>query len=878
MKYPPELFRDDYNLDALQRVRPPGQRFEFFVTPRFVSHYADHRFEPLTSALIRSVSRRKEIFIDVGAHYGFFTILAGLENTQLEVHALEPIPENMEILRRNLELNELSAIRCHEKAASNRVGQAQFQKSRAADNSSFQTHPEVPRLAEIEVETLTLATLLDSRDAAPLLVKIDTDGHEIPILEGLEDSLSRSQDVTLIVELNPIMQKQAGHEPEDLLAKLEEMGFATFLLQEEEYRLVPIDPRSDWSALLGSAGYANLYCRPKDAVVNVCFLSHSDALAGAERSLAELVEQLVEYHGAVCNVVIPGDGPLRARIENAGAGVIMAEYGWWCGSDRPSDEVIRERLGDDLARFLATTLPEVERTRPDLICTNSMVIPFGAILASILHRPHIWSLREYGGEQNGYQFYLPFEEVLKVVAGFSDFIFGASRSLLPTLFPGMAQADYDFLYPHIRTPVLPKPGGLPCTPTEGSPPLKLIELSSLARSKQQETDLRAVAELLHRGHETTLLLKGPQDAEYVEFLEQLSRSLKIADRVTFEDYSEDIWSLLDAADAVLISAPTHCFGRIAAEGMLRAKPVVYPAGTDIAEYMEDGVTGLGYDAGDPQQMADQIERLILDPALRHQIGAEAHRQATELFSREGFADKFLEQARRLKASEPGDRPPLPRPVLESLLTGIQRLSRESLELRHQVRARSEELAHATILAASRDREITALQPVLAARDQELASLKPILEARQEELANLNSLLVARDDELASVKPALEARNEELAALKNTLEEHHRELAAIKPVLSARDEELAAIKPVLSARDEELAAIKPALSARDEELAATRPVLAAREEEIANLELSREHQATEIQNLSAHLEGARGILDRLRHSRFGKLALWITREK
>jgi len=358
-----------------------------------------------------------------------------------------------------------------------------------------------------------------------------------------------------------------------------------------------------------------------------------------------------------------------------------------------------------------------------------------------------------------------------------------------------------------------------------------------------------VAELLQRGHETTLLLKGPQDPEYVEFLAELSRSLKITDRVTFEDYADEVWSILDAADAVLISAPTHCFGRIAAEGMLRAKPVVYPAGTDIAEYMEDGVTGLGYDAGNHQQMADQIERLIVEPELRHQIGAEAHRRATKLFTREGFANKFLEQAYTLKATEPRERPPLPRLVVESLLTGIQRSSRESLELRRQLQARSDELASATTLAGNREEELEALRPVLAARDQELTAIKPVLAARDEELAAVKSVLAAREEELA----------------------------AVKSVLVAREEELGTIKPLLAAREEELGTIKPTLERR-EEVAAVQLAEAIREEELTNLEPSLEHCTEEIRNLRTRLEEAEGLLARIQTSQLGRLALWVTRGK
>ena len=98
------------------------------------------------------------------------------------------------------------------------------------------------------------------------------------------------------------------------------------------------------------------------------------------------------------------------------------------------------------------------------------------------------------------------------------------------------------------------------------------------------------------------------------------------------------------------------------------------------------------------------------------------------------------------------------------------------------------------------------------------------------------------------------------------------------MLAARDEELAAVKSVLAARDQELAAVKPVLAARDEELAAIKPVLAARDKEIADLEESRQQQREQIRAVSARLVAAESMLGRLRKSRLGRLALWITREK
>ena len=278
-------------------------------------------------------------------------------------------------------------------------------------------------------------------------------------------------------------------------------------------------------------------------------------------------------------MVVPGQGELGRRLETLGAGVIAADYGWWCASEPLTESEVERRLADDLTRFLAYCLPEIEATGAEVICSNSIVSPYGAIAATVLELPHIWFLHEFGSEAAGYRFFLPFPEVLQFVESFSDFLFGATLSLPRTLFGQLDEACYDSLYPFIRPPQTVDEAVPPAATAETSPPLRLIDLASINPAKQQETDLRAVAILQERGHQVELVLQGPQDSEYVAMLRELGRSLEIADRLHIRPYSEEVWSSLSAADVVVISGPTHVFGRAAAEGMLSRLPVVYPLGT-----------------------------------------------------------------------------------------------------------------------------------------------------------------------------------------------------------------------------------------------------------------------------------------------------------
>jgi len=52
-----------------------------------------------------------DVFIDLGAHIGTWSILMGMLNPTFKVYSYEPIPENFHILQQNVVLNRLSNVK-----------------------------------------------------------------------------------------------------------------------------------------------------------------------------------------------------------------------------------------------------------------------------------------------------------------------------------------------------------------------------------------------------------------------------------------------------------------------------------------------------------------------------------------------------------------------------------------------------------------------------------------------------------------------------------------------------------------------------------------------------------------------------------------------
>ena len=149
-------FAHDYDLEALKLIQPLGQQFRLYVTPRFSWHYEQNEYEPYTARLLGKFCERASVFVDVGAHYGFFSVLAASRHPKLRVIAAEPARENFDILARNAQLNGLKNVEALNVAVSDRKGKRPFHISSASDNCGFYVHPATPTLRseQVEVETI----------------------------------------------------------------------------------------------------------------------------------------------------------------------------------------------------------------------------------------------------------------------------------------------------------------------------------------------------------------------------------------------------------------------------------------------------------------------------------------------------------------------------------------------------------------------------------------------------------------------------------------------------------------------------------------------------------------------------------------------------
>ena len=180
--------------------------------------------------------RESDLFLDVGANIGSYTILASGVVGARSI-SVEPAPSTFIHLRENVALNDLAGrVRCWQVGLADRAGSLRF-------TNDFDTvnHVTTPGegVAGIEVPVTTLDELVGSD--VPTLIKIDVEGYELPVLKGAQKTLANPRLLAVIMETNGSGERY-GVKDDQLVSAMREHGFAMYSYNPFIRRLTRAEP------------------------------------------------------------------------------------------------------------------------------------------------------------------------------------------------------------------------------------------------------------------------------------------------------------------------------------------------------------------------------------------------------------------------------------------------------------------------------------------------------------------------------------------------------------------------------------------------------------------------------------------------------------
>lgn len=194
---------------------------DLIIAPQMVVY---RQWEADISHLFRSLCRPDSVVVDVGANFGYFSVLAAnLIGTGGggQVIAVEPNPKLCDLLRRNRDINwSIAPLTLHDIALGEAEAELLLHIPRERGANASLSAPEGLACDTITVKVRPLDAVLPPGLAVDLM-KIDVEGHEATVLRGAREVIARSPDLHLILEWSPRQMQAAGIAPRDVLALLE---------------------------------------------------------------------------------------------------------------------------------------------------------------------------------------------------------------------------------------------------------------------------------------------------------------------------------------------------------------------------------------------------------------------------------------------------------------------------------------------------------------------------------------------------------------------------------------------------------------------------------------------------------------------------------
>lgn len=189
-------------------------------------------YEPETTQAVLGLIKPGHVCVDVGANIGWYTaLMARLAGPTGIVVAFEPIiPHELRAMQRELVLTHdkhpSAHVHAYAMALGNTVGIKHFRRYKEAWTL---LKPEQAEAVgdDLVIQVTKLDVMRSQLPRAVDVIKIDVDGHEVPVLEGGEDTLRRDKPV-LVLEVAPDYWRLCGYEALTGLKMLEGLGYKFF--------------------------------------------------------------------------------------------------------------------------------------------------------------------------------------------------------------------------------------------------------------------------------------------------------------------------------------------------------------------------------------------------------------------------------------------------------------------------------------------------------------------------------------------------------------------------------------------------------------------------------------------------------------------------
>lgn len=198
--------------------------------------------------------KEDDAVLDIGAHVGYYSLLAGKAAKRGKVYAFEPDSDSASLLKENIKLNKLTNIEVVPAAVADKDGFLYFESQEFnKGESSLSSEEKGYKVAAITLDNW--AKNIKKID----IVKMDIEGAEIKALRGGRNTL-RKDGIRIYIEYNPRSILKLSEDPQAYLEELDKLGFKIEeIIDESKGKIIPYSKDSLHQTLRHTT-YVTLFC------------------------------------------------------------------------------------------------------------------------------------------------------------------------------------------------------------------------------------------------------------------------------------------------------------------------------------------------------------------------------------------------------------------------------------------------------------------------------------------------------------------------------------------------------------------------------------------------------------------------------------------
>lgn len=168
--------------------------------------------EPSTVAILKSLIKEDFKILELGACYGYFTIIMSQMLGELgQIISIECLPRNFKILQNNIKINDLRNVKALNYFISSQEKSDVYFKKNSTNpyelidnlkNNTFDSNDEKQINDSDKVESIELSKLCDDNKFIPDLIFMDVEGFEADIIEELSNNFLKKNKPIILFEIH----------------------------------------------------------------------------------------------------------------------------------------------------------------------------------------------------------------------------------------------------------------------------------------------------------------------------------------------------------------------------------------------------------------------------------------------------------------------------------------------------------------------------------------------------------------------------------------------------------------------------------------------------------------------------------------------------